>query len=315
MFFHFPATFHVLVRWRSIYLAGVLVFVGLATGCGIREATPATSPSRSFTDGLGRVVSVSPRPQRIVSLAPNLTEILFALGLDREIAGVTSYCDYPPEAAAKEKVGDTITPNLERIVALKPDLVVVTTSSQLEALTRQLDRLGIPVFVTDPRTIREIIATIRQLGDVAGQPERAAELAEEMERRLAAVERRVRDLPRVRTLYLLQMNPLIGAGRKTFLNDLITLAGGESISGNEETDYPQFSRETVIARAPEVILFPTRHGGDSVNVEELRRVFATTPAVRFNRLSGVNPDWMDRPGPRIIEGLEQMAQALHPESP
>src|SRR5262249_49629494 len=145
----------------------------------------------------------------------------------------------------------------ERIIAVKPDLVLVSTSSQLESITREFDRLSIPVFVTNPRNVRDVLASIRTLGDVTGTVTKATRIADEMERRINHIEQRVADLPKVRVLYVLQTGPLITAGRNTFINDLIKIAGGVSISGEETTDYPQFSLETVVVRAPEVIVAPS----------------------------------------------------------
>jgi iron complex transport system substrate-binding protein len=302
----------------------VLVIMLVLSGAGCRNghppnAKPSEPTKQQYTDDLGRRVSVVAAPQRIISLAPSVTETLFALQLEAEVIGVTSYCDYPEGALTKERIGDTLTPNLERIIALKPDLVIVTTASQLEALTRQMESLSIPVYVTNPRTVRGIVEMIRRLGEVTGRVARASELATEMEERIERIESRVGRLPRVSVLYLLQLDPLITAGKETFLNDLINLAGGQSISGVEKLDYPQFSRETVLARRPEVMLLSSRHGaapdGAMVDERRLRQLFAATPAVRSNRLVTINSDWIDRPGPRIIDGLEQIAQALHPESP
>jgi iron complex transport system substrate-binding protein len=284
-------------------------------GCKGDATKSATSNRREFTDGIGRAVSIAPDPQRIISLAPNVTEILFSLGLEDRVVGVTSYCDFPEAAKTKEKVGDTLHPNLERIISLKPDLVIVSTSSQLENLTRKLDQLSIPVYVTNPRTVREVVVSIRNLGDVTGATARAAQVAGEMESRISAVEDRVKDSPRPRVFYVLQTGPLITAGRNTFINDLINIAGGSSISGDETADYPQFSRETVTARAPEIIVAPSSHGTQLVNESELRRDFGTTPAIRSNRIVWVNPDLVDRPGPRIVEGLEQLARGLRPQTP
>jgi iron complex transport system substrate-binding protein len=303
------------VKFNAFLLA--LAATLLFTGCGKTGAPAqkgvAPGDRHSITDGLGRAVSIAPEPQRIISLAPNVTEILFALGLENRVAGVTSYCDFPEAAKAKEKVGDTLRPNLEKIISIKPDLVVVSTSSQLENLTRRLDQLAIPVYVTNPRSVREVAASIRSLGEVTGTSERAIVLAGEMEGRINAVERRVGALPRPRVLYVLQTGPLITAGRNTFINDLINMAGGKSISGEEAAEYPQFSREAVVARAPEVIVAPSSHGVELVKEFDLRRDFATTPAIRSNRIVWVTPDLVDRPGPRIVDGLEQLAKGLHPE--
>lgn len=294
-----------------------MLTVAIALGFLFCSCTPLRKlreqgTTRSLTDEIGRAVSVKPQPARIISLAPNLTETLFALGLGQRVVGVTSYCDYPAEARTKEKVGDTLKPNLERIIALKPDLVLITTSSQLETLTRQLDQLQIPVYVTNPRTVADVIASIRKLGDLTGVQTRATELADEMQRRVSRVQQQVAGQARPRVLYVLQNSPLITAGRDTFINDLLQLAGGTSISGEERADYPQFSRETVLARAPEVIVIPVSHGTELVSEEAVRRDYAVTPAVRANRIARVDPDVIDRPGPRIVEGLEALARALHP---
>jgi len=284
----------------------------LLAGCAAPPASP-TGGRRALTDGIGRTVAVAPEPRRIISLAPDLTETLFALGLGERVVGVTSYCDYPAEARAKEKVGDTINPDLERIIALKPDLVLVSTSSQLEKITGQLDRLAIPVYVTNPRSVSQVADSIRGLGEVTGARERGVELADDIGRRARAVAERVAGRPRPRVLYVLQTGPLITAGRGTFITDLIRLAGGDSIAAGEAADYPQFSRETVVARAPEVIIAPASHGSELISVEALRRDFAATPAVRQGRIALVDPNLIDRPGPRIVEGLESVARALHPE--
>lgn len=302
---------------RSIFVClSVCLSACLTTGCDrprprVDRSAP---PTQTIVDGLGREVTLPAAPQRIVSLAPNVTETLFALGAGDKVVGVTSYCDYPAEATTREKVGDTLSPNLERIVGLRPDLVIVSTASQLESLTRRLTDLSIPVFVSHSRTVREILESIRQLGAATGQKEAAAELVREMSDRLDRVETRVSRLPRIRVLYVLQTQPLISVGGDTFLHDLIRMAGGESITATE-AGYPQFSLETVLARAPEVILFPASHGEGQLEATTIRQLLATTPAVRSNRLARINPDWANRPGPRIVEALEQFAQAIHPESP
>ena len=294
-------------------MVACLILIGGCGGPGPRVERPSES-RQTLTDGMGREVTLPVAPQRIVSLAPNITEILFALGIGEKVVGVTSYCDYPAEATTREKVGDTLSPNLERIVALRPDLVIVSTASQLESLTRRLTELSTPVFVCHSRTIEEILDSVRQLGAATGRREAGTELVRELRQRIERVETRVARLPRIRVLYVLQTQPLISVGRDTYLNDLIYLAGGESITASE-VGYPQFSRETVLARGPEMILFPATHGSGQVEEAAIRELLATTPAVRTNRLARIDPDWANRPGPRIVEALEQFAQAIHPESP
>ena len=168
--------------WRTL-LAIVLVMMVLAAACLSPKKSVSDSNVKSFTDELGRQINVKFPPQRIISLAPSVTETLFALGLGNRVVGVTSYCDYPEEAKAKEKIGDTLNPNPERLIALKPDLVIITTASQLEKLSRQLGELDIPVYVSDPRTVRDVVASIRKLGDLTGATAQARQIADEMERR------------------------------------------------------------------------------------------------------------------------------------
>jgi iron complex transport system substrate-binding protein len=289
----------------------LLVGLSLSLSCFRPKQIPPSASSRIFTDEIGRQITVNTAPQRIISLAPSITEMLFALKLGERVVGVTSYCDYPAEAKAKEKVGDTLKPNLERLIALKPDLVLVSTASQLEKLTQQLDQLGIPVFVTNPKSVREVVASLRKIGDLTGEVQQAETLAAEMETRIATVQRQMTNQGVPRVLYILQLSPLITAGKNTFINDLIQQAGGRSISGEEAADYPQFSRETALARAPEVILVPESHGTELVNIEAVRQAFAITPAVKNNRLVRINPDLIDRPGPRIVEGLESLRAGIH----
>ena len=274
---------------------------------------PPDATRRTVTDELNRTVALIANPQRIISLAPNLTEMLFALGLGDRVVGVTSYCDYPPAAKTKEKVGDTLTPNLERIIALKPDLVIVTTSSQLEKITRQLDQLQIPVYVTNPRSVSEVLASIQHLGDITGTTAQAEKLHDELTARINAVTARVSNQPKPKALFLVQDTPLLVAGNDTFLHDLVTLAGGVSITADVK-GYPQFSRETAIARAPEVIIDPGRPDNKTLADSVLRKDYATTPAIKQNRIIHIDPDLTNRPGPRLIEGLEQLARALHPSA-
>lgn len=288
-------------------LLWLLLAASLLAACRTQPASVASR--QTFTDEIGRRVAIPPNPQRIISLAPNITETLFALGLAERVVGVTTYCDFPVAAQMKEKVGDTLKPNLERLIALKPDLVLISTASQLEKITHQLDQLQIPVFVTNPKTVAEVLASIRKLGEITGTTAGAEEVVAAMQQKIADRPAALPTPPRV--LYVLQLSPLITAGKNTFINDLIQLAGGQSISGEEAADYPQFSRETAIARAPELIIVPASHGTELVSVDAIKTEFAVTPAVKNNRVVSVNPDLIDRPGPRIVEGLEALRKAIH----
>ena len=293
-------------RLRARVLCSLILaaFVVLASSCSSNKAS--LFAARTVTDELGRSVKVPAQPQRIVSLAPSITEILFALGAGDRVAGVTSYCDYPQEARQKPPVGDTLKPSVEKMVALKADLVMISTASQVEASFRRLEELGIPVYVSNPRSIDGVIESIDKIGELIDARERAHQLTDELRRRVATVQSRVAETPRPSVLVILGIEPLITAGAGSFINDLINRAGGRSISADDIADYPQYSIETAIARQPEIILLQT--GGNELS-ERLRQ----TPAARSNRVYHIDDDLLLRPGPRIVDGLEQLAAKFHPE--
>jgi cobalamin transport system substrate-binding protein len=283
----------------------LLAILGLSVSSCSSARTPPTS-ARTVTDELGRNVQVPFRPQRIVSLAPSVTEILFALGAGDRVIGVTSYCDYPPEAREKQAVGDTLKPGIEKIIAIKADLVIISTASQVEASFRRLEELGIAVYVTNPRSIDGVIESVEKLGDLIDAPERTRQLTSDLRGRINTVETRVAGAAHPSVLVILGTEPLITVGARSFINDLVNRAGAHSISATEEADYPQYSMETVIAKQPEIILL---QGGGNDLTPRLRQ----TPAARANRVYHIDDDLLLRPGPRIVEGLEQLAAKVHPE--
>ena len=289
---------------HAFVLLASLFVICITSSCSSRRAT-ADLP-RQVTDEIGRSINVPANPQRIVSLAPSITETLFALGLGDRIVGVTSYCDYPPEATAKEKVGDTLRPSVERIVALRADLVIASTASQLEQFVRKLDELGIAVYVSNPRKVADIAETVARLGELTGATERARQLSSELQNHLRAIDARLQSAPRPRVLILLSTEPLITAGGNTFVNDMIERAGGRSIAVSETAEYPQYSLETAVAARPEVIFLEAQDA-------RLPERLSETPAARAGRVFHIDDNLMLRPGPRIIDGLEQMAADIHPE--
>jgi iron complex transport system substrate-binding protein len=285
------------------YLTGVL----LLAVCAACSTKPAPTPnSRPFTDELGRTVYIVQSPARIISLAPSVTETLFALGVGDRVVGVTTYCDYPPEAKAKASIGDTQKPNLEKIVALKPDLIIASTSSQLESFVRNIEDAKIPLYISNPRNIEETVTSIQAIGDVVGASEKAQELTGKLRARIEQVHLRTATREKPKVFVMLGAEPLITVGGKTFINDLITQAGGFSISADQSSDYPQYSFETVIARRPEIIFL---QAGDDKLPERLKQ----TPAALNGRLYHMNDDLLLRPGPRIVDGLEQIAEKIHPQ--
>jgi iron complex transport system substrate-binding protein len=245
------------------------------------------------------------RVTRAVSLAPNLTEIVFAVGAGDRLVGRTSFDDYPPEAARVPAVGDTINPNIENIIAARPQVVLVTTASQVETFTKTLEAQGVAVFVTNPESLDGIYKSISMIGSVFGETENADRLIADMKRRVAAVAERSRGGKRVRVFVQIDKNSLYTVGRPSFITDLVEKAGGESVTGSLETAYPKISRETALALDPDAIIL-----SDSPDNREPNDVFRNSPAVRNGRVYRINADILSRPGPRTVDALEQIAAAL-----
>ncbi|RMG53288.1 MAG: cobalamin-binding protein [Acidobacteria bacterium] len=265
-------------------------------------------------DDLGRSIACIPRPQRLVSLAPSITEMVFALGLGERLVGVTTYCDYPPEAQAITKIGDTIHPSLERILAVQPDLVIASRISQLEAFAHRLEQMGVPLYVVDARRLDDIPRSMRRLGEVLGEPERAATVTRAMEERMREIERRVAGRSRPRTLLVVQPEPLMVPGTKTYLADLIRRAGGIPLGPDDPREGVTYSLEAVIAAAPEVIIVP-EPGARQHRLEHIEWPgLAETPAARRGAVYVMDADLISRPGPRVVEGLAIVAGILHPEA-
>lgn len=274
------------------------------------------SPASAFTarDMLGREVGLAAPPARIVSLVPSVTEILFALGAEARLVGVTDFCDYPPAALRKPRVGGMVGPSLEAIVALRPDLVVATTEGSREETVAQLERLRIPTYLVAAHRLSDVTGLIVRLGELTGRGAAAEALRGALERRIDAVRAAVGPLRRPRVLYVLWPEPLIVPGREALLTELIRLAGGESISAADGESYPRFSLEAAVARAPEVILL-ANHGARTGPIDRERWQRLTgLPAIKAGRLHQVDGNLLHRYGPRIVDGLEQLARAIHPEA-
>jgi len=274
------------------------------------------SPSlcATFKDALGREISVPAPPKRLIALAPNLTEILYALGLGDRVAGVTNHCNYPPEASLKPKVGSYIHLNVEQIISLSPDLVIGTMDGNERYILDLLEQAHIKVFFVNPRDVRQAIETISTVGLVCGLPEKARQLSDGLTRRV----NRVVDAtsPGKRPLVFLQIHiqPIMTVNRNTVHHDLIRLAGGDNMTAGEPVTYPRISLEEVIRRKPEVILISSmeREG----RFEKARQgwlQWTSIPAVQRGRVHLIDSDLIDRPSPRVVDGLEIMARLLHPE--
>jgi iron complex transport system substrate-binding protein len=267
---------------------------------------------RSFVDDTGRKVSLAKTPVRIVSLAPSITEMLFAIGAGGQVAGVTQFCDFPPDAAKKPKVGYA-NPNLESLVALQPDLILAPKEFLKPDLLASFDRLHIPIFILSGQTIDDIFSQLQTIGRMTDHQAEASALAVEMRRHIADVTQRVQGQASVRVLYVLNSQPLITVGPGSYIDQLIGLAGGRNVAATSATPYPRLSMETVLSEDPEVLLFPVGQAeGISESEQQAWRQWSGMSAIKHARTHQISADLLNRPGPRIGKALAQLAALLHP---
>lgn len=268
-----------------------------------------TAPA--ITDDFGHTVTLSHMPKRIISLAPSITETLFALGLDSVIVGVTDYCDIPEAANLKLKVGGMLNPSIERIIELKPDLVLMSASGNIQTDYQKLTSLGVPVFVSNPQTIDGVLKSIVDIGELTQQKAAAESLATKLRSRRSEIIEQLRTKPVRKVLLLLSLNPVIAAGEGTFLDELITTAHGENIARGSGISYPVLSREEIFRRKPDVFIATN----DIVKSEEAIVAaypeWRDLPAIKHRRITIVDASLVSRPGPRIVQGLEALAKAIH----
>jgi len=275
---------------------------------------PTAAAALSITDQTGRRLMIDAPPRRIVSLVPSVTEILFAIGAQDLLVGVTDFCDYPPAARQKQSVGGMLTPSLETIVALRPDLVVATRAGNREEIFAQLAALRIPVYVVNPTRVADALDLITRLGALTGHERAAATLRASLWARIDAVSARVKTLPRRRVLYVLWPDPLIVPGAGGLVSELLVLAGGDSVTADAGEPYPRVSLEAAIARSPQVIILASHGSGLGPMAREMWERFSSLPAVKEGRLYTADGDLLHRYGPRMVDGLEQLARLIHPEA-
>jgi len=300
-----------------------------AVGCR-QTAGPAAArlPARAegdtawvLKDDLGHLVRVKRTVERIVSLQPSNTEILFALGLGDKVVGVTSYCDYPPEARSKTRVGDLMRPSLEKVVELRPDLVLVGQGNDMRTVDA-LRELGIPTFALYPHSVEEVLTTIETVGRLTGAQSRAKELSGALRARVRAVVARSQGLPesqRPRVLFAYAEVPVTSAGKGTFIDDIIRLAGGVNVAATLGGEWPRLSPEAIVAADPQVVV--SGWSSDYLSEEAVRRHWqrlrsepgwSEVTALRKGHIFLCNLDYLVRPGPRLIRGLEMVADYLRP---
>jgi iron complex transport system substrate-binding protein len=288
---------------------GVAAIVTLCTLCwGI------CCQADTFRDTMGRTVTLKSPPLRIVAMAPSLTEILYALGLGDRVVGVTRFSYYPPEAKNKPTIGSYINVNVERIISLNPDLAIGTADGNKPKVVKLLEQAGIPVYIVNPRKVRDVLDTILDVGRVCAVEAKARHLAVQLKGRIDHVSEKTASLRRPLVFLQLNVRPIMTVNRHTFHHDVLCLAGGENMARNEPATYPRIGLEEVIRRKPEVIIISSmERGGRFERARKAWFKWTSIPAVKTGRVHLIDSDLLDRPSPRIVKGLETIVGLIHPE--
>jgi len=306
---------------KNKYLIGYFLLLSAAllllvpAGCTQKATEQEMANGTFLVDLMGRRVAITGEIDRIISLSPQHTEILFALGLEEKVVAVTDFCNYPPQAANIKKVGGFTDTNIEILLTLQPDLVLA--GSPHRELVQQLEERNIPVLAMEPRSLAEIYETIRLIGAAAGAEKAAGEMTGEIKEQVSIIQERLSSLSdeeRIPVYYELWYDPPMSVGNRSFIHEVITLAGGENIFADLDDNYPTVSAETVAQKNPRVILFSSDHG----TVEAVREQYALRPgwdkinAYQENRIHSVDGDLFNRAGPRIGHAVETAAALFYP---
>lgn len=288
----------------SVVFVLLLGCIGLSlTGC---KQVPAT-----FTDGVGRSITLEKTPEKIVSLSPAHTEILFALGLGDKVVGVSNWCNKPEEALEKEKVGDAFSLNKEKLVSLKPDIVFIPGSADSPQV-KEIEDLGIPVYVSNPATVSEVFEEIERVAEVTGVADKGRQLVEEMQEELGKLKGKLEEHEGPKPTVLIVLDPdLWTVGPGSFLDEVLTLAGGENVVSDVDLQYLQVSMEEVLVRDPDVILI-TVPEDQSAGLQAMPG-WSELRAVREGKVYYVDGDLVSRPGPSIVDGVKEIARYLYPD--
>lgn len=307
--------------FRLIEIAFLVILVMSSFAGCIKPADdsgtgPRTNYPMEVVDSTGRNVTIAAKPERFVSLAPSNTEMLYTCGLESKLVGVTTFCNYPEEVKDKEKVGGFSDPSIEKVVSLEPDLVLATTIHN--KFLDEMENLGLTVLVMNAGSVKEVMDEIQLIGKVSGNVDESQQAVSQMQSKIDQVKQALKDVSddeKVKVFYLLWDEPVMTIGPNTLLNDVITLAGGISVSRDADTDYPTYSLEALVDKDPEAIVFTVMGTGGGIDPEKIKEQagWSVISAIKNNRIYGIDDDLMSRPGPRIVEGLMETARALYPD--
>jgi iron complex transport system substrate-binding protein len=276
--------------------------------------SPAAHAKRQVTDQLNRTLTIPDYPRRIVALAPSITEILFSLKQEDRLVGATQFSDYPEAANRLPKVGSYVNLDVEKIVSLKPDLCIAVKDGNPIEIVRVLENLGIPIYAVNPRNLESVMHAITEIGTLLNAEKEADQVVLNMEKRISRVKALVsKAASRPRVFYQIGISPIVSAGSNTCIDELIEMAGGENLAKGPAA-YPRFSTEQILALSPEIFIITSMTRGAVFEaVKSEWQQWTDMPAVKNNRIVLVDSNLLDRPTPRLVDGLEMLLELIHPE--
>lgn len=299
--------------FRAIITSLLLILMGGAAA-GSDEAPSAPAAAITITDQLGRTVTVPADPGRIVALAPSITEIIYALGRQERLVGVTRYSDHPPQAKALPQVGSYVHLNLEKIASLKPELCIAVKDGNPIAVIRRMESLNIPVYAVDPRDFKAIAETVTEIGQLLNAEDAARAINADMTARIARVQTRVAATNvRPKVFFQIGVSPIVAPGTDTFIHELIELAGGINTTAGP-VPYPRISREQILTLAPDVVIITSMARHETFkSVKKGWQRWTDVPAVGRGRIHLVDSNLFDRASPHLVDGLERLVELIHPK--
>ena len=281
-----------------------IFFVSVFIGCN--KENSSNPVLFSIKDDLGREIAFEKFPNRIISLAPNLTEILFSIGAGDKLVGVTNYCNFPPEAVAINKVADLVSVNYEAVVAANPDLVLITVEGNSKESFDKITSMGINVFVSNPRNLDGILKSVKDFGTLTNNTHKADSVSNHISTKIDSLNKSILHKSSPKTLFLVSIAPIISIGENTYLNEVIKLSGGENVCAESQINYPVINREEVLAKMPDYILLPNDLNTTPAEVLKVYPEWKVLSATKNNRIKLFNADLIQRPATRVAEAVEEI---------
>ena len=263
-------------------------------------------------DDLGNVLTIDNIPERIITLAPNLTEIVYFLDLEKYLVGNTLYCNYPPAAQKVEKVGDMLTFNYEKILTLKPDFIFITVEGNTKETYNKFKELGLKIFVSNPRNFEGIKKTITDFGKIFRIEKKAENKIAEWDSTISRIRNFISKKPKQTAMYCVELQPVMLAGKNTFINEFLDFCGLKNIAEDSPLNYPVFSREEILERNPDYIIIPTGRDENISDIETLYPEWKNLKAIKNKNVLFVDRDLYSRPGSRFVEAVEDLFIKTHP---